>query len=118
MAVSGGSGRKSCWDMQGDPDRVVRAIQHVAQVEGLENLPVFATGASSGGAFMGSLTYHRPSNLNLKCIAPMIMGIPEGSNNDVPTIFVHMPRDAYTAEVVKENLYDLEENGVRAEQIL
>eukprot|EP00931_Biecheleriopsis_adriatica_P028179 TRINITY_DN16847_c0_g1_i1.p1 TRINITY_DN16847_c0_g1~~TRINITY_DN16847_c0_g1_i1.p1 ORF type:complete len:172 (+),score=32.07 TRINITY_DN16847_c0_g1_i1:44-517(+) len=55
MAVSG-TGYHRCWDMQNDLGRVLQAVQHVRQAEGLEETaPVLATGASSGGAFMGRL---------------------------------------------------------------
>jgi len=35
LSVSGGSGRKSCWDMVGDVARVEKAIRHVISVERL-----------------------------------------------------------------------------------
>mmetsp|Transcript_99689 Transcript_99689/g.281433 ORF Transcript_99689/g.281433 Transcript_99689/m.281433 type:complete len:340 (+) Transcript_99689:81-1100(+) len=121
MAVSGGWGMKSCWDMYEDPQRVVEAIDHVLVAERLDkNSPVLATGASSGGAFMGALLAPALTHgLNVRCIVPQIMGIRTSRSDDhkVPVLFIHMPKDTRTASKVENNIRDLRARGVRAEEI-
>lgn len=120
MSVSGGSGSRSCWHMKRDPSRVARAIRHVVDSEKLpKDIAVLATGASSGGAFMGTLA--APVGLdgglpNLKCIVPQISGT-SGKNRGVPTLYVHMPRDSRTADLVEEQVRDLREQGVRVSEL-
>lgn len=120
MAVSGGSGRRSCWDMRKDPIRVARAIRHVQAEEGLpEDVPVLAIGASSGGAFMGTLAAPLESGglPRLKCIVPQISALAGGRNRGVPTLFVHMPRDEMRDMYVKADMLDLAAEDVRTAEI-
>lgn len=116
-AVSGGSGRQSCWDMRRDGQRVASAVKHVLAVEGLpSDTPVLGMGASSGGAFMGQLllTELQPQ---LLCIAPQISAMNIPSSNNVPTIFVHMSRDERTARMIAGNVQQLQVQDVRTGQI-
>lgn len=116
-AVSGGSGRQSCWDMRRDGPRVAAAVRHVLAEERLPaDTQVLAMGASSGGAFLGQLllTDLQPQ---LRCIAPQISAIRVPSGGSVPTIFVHMSRDERTARMVADNVRQLQRLGVRAAQI-
>ncbi|CAK0814974.1 unnamed protein product [Prorocentrum cordatum] len=120
VAVSGGSGRQSCWH-PGDEVRVAAALRHVRQAEGLPaDVPVLAMGASSGGAFLGSLASLAPEDggvQNLRCLVPQIMALQELPARRVPTLFVHMPRDGRTAEAVEAELAELRAAGVRAAEI-
>jgi len=107
VAVSGGRGVQSCWSMDRDPPRVREAIRHVLAAEGMAaDAPVIATGASSGGAFMGALAQSGVLGRQLRCIVPQISSIRLQDNRPsaaihIPTLFVHMPRDRRTAEGVK-----------------
>ncbi|CAK0836589.1 unnamed protein product [Prorocentrum cordatum] len=116
VSVSGGSGSRSCWHMTQDPSRVSRAIRHVVDSEELpKDIAVLATGASSGGAFMGTLAAPLGPDgglPNLKCIVPQISGT-AGENRGVPTLYVHMPRDSKTAARIEEQIRDLRERDVR-----
>uniref|UniRef100_A0A7S4SZT8 Apyrase n=1 Tax=Alexandrium monilatum TaxID=311494 RepID=A0A7S4SZT8_9DINO len=121
VAVSGGRGRQSCWDLEEDGPRVEAAIKHVRQEEGLaESLPVFATGASSGGAFMGALVEPIGDGglPGLRCIVPMIMGLHGAENSrKVPTLFVHMPKDTYRAVEIRGDIERLRAQGVRVAEL-
>lgn len=120
MSVSGGSGSRSCWHMTKDPSRVARAIRHVVESEELpKDIAVLATGASSGGAFVGTLAapLGPDSGLpNLKCIVPQISRT-VGENRGVPTLYVHMPRDSKTAARIDKQVRDLRERGVRVSEL-
>jgi len=119
MAVSGGTGSKSCW-YPGDEVKVRKAVQHVLGEEGMpSDTEVLATGASSGGGFMSALAQEVGAGglPNLKCIVPEIMDIEDGMNRGIPTLFVHMPRDIRTARAVFQNLAQLRRRGIRADEI-
>jgi len=120
VGVSGGSGVKSCWDLEGDPQRVKDALDHVLAEEKLPvNSLIYATGASSGGAFMGALARSRVLHGRLRCIAPQISPIETGGTAGVPTLFIHMAKhDPYTATVVQDNLAELRQLGVNASEIV
>eukprot|EP00928_Gymnodinium_smaydae_P043468 TRINITY_DN29111_c0_g1_i1.p1 TRINITY_DN29111_c0_g1~~TRINITY_DN29111_c0_g1_i1.p1 ORF type:complete len:401 (+),score=81.66 TRINITY_DN29111_c0_g1_i1:101-1204(+) len=120
MAVSGGSGIKSCWDMGRDAARVQSAIRHVKGAAGLpESAPVLATGASSGGAFVGLLAapLEQGGLEHLRCILPQIMDVRGAPNRGVPALFVHMPRDTRTDARVQADLAALRTQGVRVGEI-
>jgi len=110
MAVSS-TGFKRCWDMDVDIDRVKRAVDFVSQAEELpQGADIIAIGASSGGAFVGALAATNVLGDRLKCIAPQISPVPAGSpnwNHKTRVVFVHMPKDDYTAEAVKSNIETL-----------
>lgn len=120
VAVSGGAGKQSCW-AGGDLHRVKAAIEHVREVEGLDkDIPVLATGASSGGALMGALAM--PGGLqNLKCIVPQVSGVMDltwsGATRKIPTLFVYMPRDGMTADMVEDDYLALQARGVRVAKL-
>jgi len=119
MAVSGGSGRQSCWS-QVDVHRVRQAIQHVKSVEGLlEDSPVLAIGASSGGAFVGHLAAPLSAGglPHVRCIVSQIMSTRHSENRGVPTMFVHMPQDGRTAQAVSADILRLQTEGIRTAEI-
>mmetsp|Transcript_130217 Transcript_130217/g.243644 ORF Transcript_130217/g.243644 Transcript_130217/m.243644 type:complete len:363 (-) Transcript_130217:150-1238(-) len=121
MAVSGGTGRQSCWDMDGDRSRVEKALRHVFQHEGLSlgKMPILATGASSGGQFMGPLALHLSSlhdfKKSLRCVIPQISAFTslDASEMTVPTFFLPMARDKRTLQVVNENVEAITRNNAR-----
>jgi len=120
MAVSGGSGMRSCWYGQRDVAKVGAAVRHIRNVEKLsEDLPLLALGASSGGAFVGLLPGADASvGLGkLQCIVPEIMDVDSSINDGVPTLFVHMPRDERTASFVAESIADLTSRGVPVKEL-
>jgi len=120
MAISGGSGRQSCWRSQVDVHRAREAIQHVKSMEGLpEDSPVLAIGASSGGAFVGHLAAPLSAGglPHLQCIVSQIMSTRHSENRGVPTMFVHMPQDGRTAQAVSADILRLQKEGIRTAEI-
>lgn len=121
MSVSGGSGSQSCWSMARDAARVREAVEFVLRAEGLPaDAPVLATGASSGGGFMGQLALpvDKGGLPNLRCIVPQIMPLRKVPvERDVPTLYVHMPRDTRTASGVRRNMLLLKRSGKRVAEI-
>eukprot|EP00416_Gambierdiscus_australes_P025496 CAMPEP_0171066192 /NCGR_PEP_ID=MMETSP0766_2-20121228/7280_1 /TAXON_ID=439317 /ORGANISM="Gambierdiscus australes, Strain CAWD 149" /LENGTH=339 /DNA_ID=CAMNT_0011522347 /DNA_START=48 /DNA_END=1067 /DNA_ORIENTATION=+ len=115
LVVAVSSGFSTCWSFH-DTQRVERALRHVLEKEGLSpnSTPVLATGASSGGSFMGPLA-EGALRVQLRCVAPQI------SDADfeafVPAIFVHMPRDQRTAERVQRRLEELRSRGSRVAEL-
>lgn len=122
VAVSG-TGWHRCWDFSKDPVRVRKALDYVFRAEGLnDTLPILATGASSGGAFMSAfaLAMRRPP----VCVVPQISALDSaGSLSDfaalrVPTLFVHMAlHDPGTAARIDGDVRELEAHGVPTKQI-
>lgn len=125
IANSGpGPGRK-------DIDRTVLAIRTFVQKDRLHGLPLYAMGASSGGAFVLFLA----SNLypRFTAVCSQIMGVPYSTMDALvkrisppwfphkypATMFVHMAkRDPMTAEYVKESLAVLNASNVATREIL
>lgn len=121
VAVSGGSGTQSCWDLDHDSPRVKQALDHVIAQEGLpSNIHIFATGASSGGALMGPLALelgHR-----MKCIVPQVSAlhgsVEEVAARRIPTLFVHMAQhDAGTAQSVESDIRKMQANHARVQEL-
>jgi len=119
MSVSGGSGVQSCWYGNSDVPKVAKAVAHVRQEEKLgPEMPLFALGASSGGDFVGLLPGADSSSLGkLACIVPEVMSVDSEVNANVPTLFIHMPKDKRTAAGVQENIQDLKSRNVRVSEI-
>lgn len=120
MAVSGGAGKKSCWHKSRDAHRVAAALRYVVRVEKLQpSAPVFAMGASSGGAFVGALAAPVAYGglPGLRCIVSEIMGLKGAVNRGVPTFYVHMPLDRFTAIAVRKDLERLRQQRVISAEI-
>mmetsp|Transcript_11849 Transcript_11849/g.22613 ORF Transcript_11849/g.22613 Transcript_11849/m.22613 type:complete len:397 (-) Transcript_11849:144-1334(-) len=121
VAVSSEDRRSGCWRNK-DAPRVARALEWVKKHKGWAHLPLFALGASSGGSFVGNL----PKDVEIDGLTIQIMGLRETafrppfkgnlhkSKQYPPTIFIHMPRDSYTALVVEENVRHLRRMGIPA----
>ncbi|GAB4820595.1 hypothetical protein N2152v2_007641 [Parachlorella kessleri] len=101
-----------------DGQHVAKILGTVRQREGLQQAPLYALGASSGGAFVLMLPHLVPDG-----VCAEIMGVPPelftlGSGRPYPpTLFVHMPRDRHTKVAVEVDIQALRAAGVRAEEI-
>lgn len=76
-------------------------------------MPLFAFGASSGGAFVGQL----PSHVKMAGVIVQISGtrlVP----NYPPAVFMHMERDTRTSAFIKKLESRLKERGVQALNIV
>lgn len=114
---------RRCWSIPHQPQShtvdtlaVAAVVSVLQQREAFQGLPLYALGASSGGAFALTLAAHLP----LSALCSQIMALPgtwykaflegpagaeqqQGKGwHEAPVLFVHMPRDAHTAARVKE----------------
>lgn len=100
-----------CWHPH-DLAKVKHGLDHIRQEEKLADVPLFATGASSGGKFVGYLA--KADVHKLTCISPQISEIPSSDfPKDVAAFFVHMPRDSIVTNKVNRNLKELRPQHVR-----
>lgn len=112
-----------CWDVAPPPQQTVDVKHTVASIKALSqaeqwgDLPIYALGASSGGAMVALL----PFFAELQGICVQIMGVPPSVYQDLntaaarpfpPTMFVHMPRDKRTAAAVAADVEALKAQGV------
>ncbi|PON90660.1 Alpha/Beta hydrolase fold containing protein [Trema orientale] len=109
------SGR--CWSFGKEVMIVKDIIRWWVENQRLEQLPLVALGASSGGHFVSVLA----TELNFSSITLMIaegvfdrMDIKE---NYPPTLFVHMPKDIYRRQKLVENMELLRNKGVDVAEI-
>eukprot|EP01007_Sphenomonas_quadrangularis_P000416 NODE_1260_length_937_cov_100.299550_g1045_i0.p1 GENE.NODE_1260_length_937_cov_100.299550_g1045_i0~~NODE_1260_length_937_cov_100.299550_g1045_i0.p1 ORF type:complete len:290 (+),score=62.60 NODE_1260_length_937_cov_100.299550_g1045_i0:22-870(+) len=111
VAISSKDRISKCWTRV-DLQRVVKTIQHIqTHYPSASGLPVFAFGASSGGAFVGHLAASGQIEL-LRGICVQIMGLPAPDQLQVPTMLDHMPLDEHTASAVAADLKALSGRGV------
>lgn len=103
--------------------QVKTALTQLLRRERLHHLPLFALGASSGGAFVLALA----SELPLTGVVSQIMALPphmltafverrrvNGLGGAYPPVmFVHMPRDEHTASLAEQNMQLLTEQVSR-----
>ena len=89
------------------PQRVPTILRRVVKEEGLQGLPLYALGASSGGGFVLRLAQAMPEVQGVICqINPVNPGVFEVKGRPYPpTVFVHMAaRDPEKAETVTKAL--------------
>jgi hypothetical protein len=92
VAATGGSKstRGMCWHPH-DLAKVKHGLDHIRTEEKLADVPLFATGASSGGKFVGYLA--KADVHKLTCISPQISQIPASDfPKDVAAFFVNSLR--------------------------
>lgn len=124
VAVSSGDREGSrCW-RAADAPPVARALAEVARRERWVGLPLFAVGASSGGAFVSTAPAWLPPAgggpsafpLRLRGLGVQISSVPSVEKTITasypPVAFVHMPRDERTAAEVDVAVERLERLGV------
>jgi len=95
-----------CWT-EDDERPVKHVIREVLSREGLQRLPLFALGASSGGSFLPVLA--QGLNFTGLCIQIMATHPDLLSASFPPTVFVHMQRDWYTARRIHSNVKKLKQ---------
>ena len=95
-----------CWNFDVDGPRVKVAIERFRAAHGLQDLPLVAFGASSGGAFVLQLAAIMP----VAAVVSQIMAIPPSMlpSPMPPTLFVHMAKDQRTAALVDKCVHRLQ----------
>ncbi|XP_031378082.1 uncharacterized protein LOC116193500 [Punica granatum] len=106
-----------CWTMAEERIIVRDTIRWWTASNKLENLPLVALGASSGGHFVSALA----RNLRFSSIALMIA---EGMFDQMdiparypPTLFVHMPKDTYRQHKISQYMEVLKAKGIDAAEV-
>lgn len=117
FAVLAVSSKGTCWSLGEERWIVKDMIQWWIAEKKLENLPVFALGASSGGYFVSVLA------AAFKCKAIVLM-IAEGvySHLDItkdypPTLFVHMPKDEGRKRKIERYIMAMRKKGIDVAEI-
>ncbi|KAK9797360.1 hypothetical protein WJX73_002960 [Symbiochloris irregularis] len=127
--------RYRCWDSNFPPEnsvdtlQVIRTFHTVATREGWpQDLPRYALGGSSGGAFL----LHLALRLELTALCSQLMAVRSASLESPPhalgaseqgwtyppAAFVHMARDKHTVAAVEQNMAVLKKQGVKTMQII
>ncbi|KAI9170358.1 hypothetical protein LWI28_026761 [Acer negundo] len=106
-----------CWTLRKERSIVKDMIRWWVKRNKLENLPLVALGASSGGYFVSALA----TDLKLSSITLMIA---EGVFNQIdvtegypPTFFVHMPKDFLRQRKIHEYMEVLKSKGIGVAEI-
>ncbi|THU70715.1 hypothetical protein C4D60_Mb08t27880 [Musa balbisiana] len=109
------SGR--CWSKEKDTGTVKWVIEWWIEKNKLQELPLVALGASSGGYFTSALA----KEMRFSSVALMIaegvfgsMGVPVGYP---PTLFVHMPKDQHRMRLIERNMIALQKRGVHVKEV-
>lgn len=108
------------WPPEENPDLVHTVIalnDFYKKFPQTKSLPLFAFGASSGGAFATLLPAAdgpRPRGLAVQISAGHTKAIQEEHKSFPPTVFVHMPRDEQTAALVLKRKELLAMEGIPA----
>lgn len=113
---------KRCWaELRSDNGRnVASIIKTWVKEHGLQGLPLFTMGASSGGQMALTL----PRHLEVGGVYAQVRGmddaqvfvLPNGRQYP-PTAFVHMPRDAENLAVIQQNIQTLQSAGTRVLEV-
>lgn len=119
---------RSCWDVVAPPritvdiQKTKNSVKELATREAWDKLPMFALGASSGGALVALLPFH----LKLQGVCLQIMAVPSEVYKGLatanvhpfpPMLFVHMVRDGVTAAGIAKNVAALTQEGVATKTI-
>lgn len=106
-----------------DGPRIAEALRTLLRREHADTLPLYALGASSGGAFVAALPRFVP---HIAAISVQIMGaspdsllapLPPGFGSFPPSQWVHMPRDEPMLKYVEAALGGLKAAGLETEEV-
>jgi hypothetical protein len=123
-ASSNDRARARCWWPDVDGPRVAAALRKFLAREHADTLPLFALGASSGGAFVAFLPRFVP-HVSATCVMimgsmpePLLAPLPPGHGVYPPSRWVHMPRDTAMSVYVESAVSALKQAGHDTEEVL
>ncbi|KAJ0246671.1 Secretion-regulating guanine nucleotide exchange factor [Hirschfeldia incana] len=117
FAVITVSSASTCWTF-GKEKRIVRdVIRTWIKKHNLEKLPLVALGASSGGYFVSALAMDMEFSSIVLMIAEGVFDRIRVTKRYPPTLFVHMPKDVFRQQKVREFLQGLRMEGVDAAEV-
>jgi hypothetical protein len=106
-----------CWTF-GEERLIVKDIlKWWVEKNKLQQLPIVALGASSGGYFVSVLANELKFSSITLMIAEGVFEKMDISEDYPPTLFVHMPKDIYRQQKIHENLERLRNKGVDVAEI-
>ncbi|KAI3516915.1 hypothetical protein L1887_16060 [Cichorium endivia] len=111
------SSKGKCWSLTKEPLVVKRIINWWVEKQNLENLPLVALGASSGGYFVSMLANKMKFSSIAIMIAEGVYDRIDTTNHYPPTLFVHMPKDNARKKMIDVNLENLRRKGVDVAEI-
>jgi hypothetical protein len=105
VAVSSQNRESKCWNIQTDGPRVVTVLQEISNrlAPSSTTIPIFAFGASSGGAFVSQLQgWMSAQGLQLDGFISQIMATPPKTTTNVNcSVYITMNRDVRTDKRAK-----------------
>ncbi|KAK4769142.1 hypothetical protein SAY86_027292 [Trapa natans] len=106
-----------CWTMAEERIIVRDIIRWWTVRNKLENLPLVALGASSGGYFVSVLAQDLKFSSITLMIAEGMFDQMDLAADYPPTLFVHMPKDAYRKHKIEQFLKVLKGKGIDAAEV-
>jgi len=111
ISISSSNRQRKCWRPQIDLNPVKDILSKFKSEHQIESLPLYAFGASSGGAFVGAMAMNQDlvGSLNLKGVIVQIMAVSVDPNAireslAVPVMYIPMVKDGRTLEAVHEQM--------------
>uniref|UniRef100_A0A1J3GGK2 Secretion-regulating guanine nucleotide exchange factor n=3 Tax=Noccaea caerulescens TaxID=107243 RepID=A0A1J3GGK2_NOCCA len=117
FAVLTVSSAGTCWSFGKEKVVVQNVIKSWVKKHELERLPLVALGASSGGYFVSAIATDLKFSSIVLMIAEGVFDQISISKQYPPTLFVHMPKDVYRQQKIREFLEGLRMEGVDAAEI-
>ncbi|VVB06204.1 unnamed protein product [Arabis nemorensis] len=106
-----------CWTFGKEKSVVGNVIKSWVEKHELERLPLVALGASSGGHFISALATEMKFSSIVLMIAEGVFDQISITKQYPPTLFVHMPKDVYRQQKIREFLEGLRMKGIDAAEI-
>ncbi|ESQ44199.1 hypothetical protein EUTSA_v10006079mg [Eutrema salsugineum] len=117
FAVITVSSAGNCWTFGKEKSIVEKIIKSWVKKHELERLPLVALGASSGGYFVSALAIEMRFSSIVLMIAEGVFDQISVTKQYPPTLFVHMPKDVYRQQKIREFLQGLRMEGIDAAEI-
>eukprot|EP01084_Bolivina_argentea_P148266 259249_1 len=105
MAISSQNRESKCWSFNNDIPKIYEILLKFKSTNNFQKLPIFAFGASAGGAFVGHMALDKKfvnSNFNLKGVVVQVSALPLSTNDEnsydilnVPILFIPMEKHEY-----------------------
>ncbi|PSC72576.1 hypothetical protein C2E20_4286 [Micractinium conductrix] len=120
IAISASDTQTGCWSWYEDSDGAAAVLRSWIKEWGLDGLPLYVAGASSGASFalkMPRLIKVAGVMSEALGIDPNAWGLDEVAGDFPPTVYVSMERDVDTKERIRLNQEELEARGVPVEVV-
>lgn len=106
------SSKNACWSIFKEKEKVKRILKWWVRKKRLDEVPMVALGASSGGYFVSALAAEFQFASITIMIAEGVFGRMEVQTNYPPTLFVHMPKDEKRMGLIIKTIEMLKGKGI------